>query len=76
MPVSSDRGSAKYITSNPDKLSASELAAEGKGVKRKPILKHKDSFGKSENLSKIFFREILEFDHDYEGISSSSNDLL
>ena len=39
-------------------------------------LKHKDSFGKSENLSKIFFGEILVFDHDYEGISSSSNDLL
>ena len=31
------------------------------------ILKHKDSFGKSENLSKIFFAEILVFDHDYEG---------
>ena len=29
-------------------------------------LKHKDSFGKSENLSKIFFAEILVFDHDYE----------
>ena len=39
-------------------------------------LKHKDSFGKSENLSKIFFGEILVVDHDYEGISSSSNDLL
>ena len=39
-------------------------------------LKHKDSFGKSENLSKIVFGEILVFDHDYEGISSSSNDLL
>ena len=39
-------------------------------------LKHKDSFVKSENLSKIFFWEILVFDHDYEGISSSSNDLL
>ena len=36
------------------------------------ILKHKDSFGKSENLSKIFFAEILVFDHDYEGKSSSS----
>ena len=36
-------------------------------------LKHKDSFGKSENLSKIFFAEILVFDHDYEGKSSSSN---
>ena len=32
------------------------------------ILKHKDSFGKSENLSKIFFAEILVFDHDYEVI--------
>ena len=39
-------------------------------------LKHKDSFGKSENLSKIFFGEILVFDHDYEGKSSSSNGLL
>ena len=39
-------------------------------------LKHKDSFGKSENLSKIFFAEILVFDHDYEGNSSSSNGLL
>ena len=38
-------------------------------------LKHKDSFGKSENLSKIFFAEILVFD-DYEGKSSSSNGLL
>ena len=41
-----------------------------------PFLKHKDSFGKSENLSKIFFAEILVFDHDYEGKSSSSNGLL
>ena len=40
------------------------------------FLKHKDSFGKSENLSKIFFAEILVFDHDYEGKSSSSNGLL
>ena len=39
-------------------------------------LKHKDSFGKSETLSKIFFAEILVFDHDYEGKSSSSNGLL
>ena len=39
-------------------------------------LKHKDSFGKSENLSKIFFTEILVFDHDYKGKSSSSNGLL
>ena len=39
-------------------------------------LKHKDSFGKSENFSKIFFTEILVFDHDYEGKSSSSNGLL
>ena len=38
-------------------------------------LKHKDSFGKSENFSKIFFAEILVFDHDYEGKSSSSNGL-
>ena len=35
-----------------------------------------DSFGKSENLSNIFFAEILVFDHDYEGKSSSSNSLL
>ena len=40
------------------------------------MLKHKDSFGKSKNLSKIFFAEILVFDHDYEGKSSSSNGLL
>ena len=40
------------------------------------MLKHKDSFGKSENLSKIFFEEIIVFDHDYEGKSSSSNGLL
>ena len=40
------------------------------------MLKHKDSFGKSENLSKIFSTEILVFDHDYEGKSSSSNGLL
>ena len=40
------------------------------------ILKHKDSFGKSENLSKIFFAEILVFDHDYEGKSSSSINCL
>ena len=39
-------------------------------------LKHKDSCGKSENLSKIFFAEILLFDYDYEGKSSSSNGLL
>ena len=40
------------------------------------LLKHKDSFGKSENLSKIFFAEIIVFDHDYESKSSSSNGLL
>ena len=40
------------------------------------LLKHKDSFGKSENLSKIFFTEMLVFGHDYEGKSSSSNGLL
>ena len=39
-------------------------------------LKHKDNFGKSENLSKIFFAEILVLDHDYEGKSSSSKGLL
>ena len=55
--------------------------ASNKGMDRKTYLKmyslkHKDSFGKSENLSKIFFAEILVFDHDYEGKSSSSNGLL
>ena len=40
------------------------------------MLKHKASFGKYENLSKIFFAEMLVFDHDYEGKSSSSNGLL
>ena len=45
-------------------------------VQHSLILKHKDSFGKSENLSQIFFAEILVFDHDYEGKSSSSNGLL
>ena len=48
-------------------------------MKRGPTqgaLKHKDSFGKSQNLSKIFFAEILVFDHDYEGKSSSNNGLL
>ena len=40
------------------------------------LLKHKDSFGKSENLSKLFFAKILVFDHDYEGNSLSSNGLL
>ena len=39
-------------------------------------LKYKNSFGKSENLSKIFFAEILVFDNDYEGKSLSSNGLL
>ena len=46
------------------------------GITILPDLKHKDSFGKSENLSKIFFTEIQVFDHDYEGKSSSSNGLL
>ena len=51
------------------------LSAHGLLVK---ILKHKDSFGKSENLPKIFFAEILVhvFDHDYDGKSSSSNGLF
>ena len=40
------------------------------------LLKHKDRFGKSENLSKLFFAEILVFDQVYEGKSSSSNGLL
>ena len=35
-------------------------------VKLDTILKHKDSFGKSENLSKTFFTEILVFHPDYE----------
>ena len=40
-------------------------------------LKHKDSFGKSENLSKIFFAENSSiWSSDYEGKSSSSNGLL
>ena len=52
-----------------DNLSSSEQTIDR-------ALKHKDSFGKSENLSKIFFAEILVFDHDYEGKSSSSNGLL
>ena len=39
-------------------------------------LKHKDSFGKSENLSKKNFTEILVFHPDYECKSSSSNGLL
>ena len=34
------------------------------------------SFGKSKNLSKIFFAEILVFDNDYEGKSLSSNGVL
>ena len=29
-------------------------------------LKHKDSYGKSENLSKIFYAEILVYHPDYE----------
>ena len=32
------------------------------------MLKHKDTFGKSGNLSKIFFIEILVFDHDMKTI--------
>ena len=36
-------------------------------------LKHKDSFGKSENLSKTFYAEILVFHPDYEYKSLSSN---
>ena len=57
--------------------SACEYSYRGFSYKRKrKQLKHKDSFGKSENLKKIFFTEILVFDHDYEGKSSSSNGLL
>ena len=36
-------------------------------------LKHKDSFGKSENLSKTFYTKILVFHPGYESKSSSSN---
>ena len=36
-------------------------------------LKHKDGFGKSENLSKTFYAEILVFHPDYECKSPSSN---
>ena len=63
-------------------LSARKRTTQKKKKKKKKklvkttTLKHKDSFGKSENLSKIFFAEILAFDHDYEGKSSSSNGLL
>ena len=39
-------------------------------------LKHKDGFGKSENLAKTFFTEILVFHPDYECKSSSSIGLL
>ena len=39
-------------------------------------LKHKDGLGKYENLSIIFSPPILVFDDDYEGKSSSNNDLL
>ena len=39
-------------------------------------LKHKDSFGNSENHSKIFYAEILISDHDYEGKSARSNGLF
>ena len=37
------------------------------------LLKHRDSFGKSENLPKIFFTEILVLYPHYECKSSSSN---
>ena len=39
-------------------------------------LKHKDSFGKSKVLWKIFLAEIWLFHPDYEGKSSGSNTLL
>ena len=48
----------------------------GARYKRISTLKHKDRFGKSENLSQIFFTEVLVFDDYYEGKSSSSNGLL
>ena len=60
-------------------LSVSLIRCKNEALKTctsKAPLKHKDSFGKSENLSKIFLAEILVFDHDYEGKSSSSNGLL
>ena len=50
------------------KILTTTLAYVWKYLWNNLILKHKDSFGKSENLSKIFFGEILVFDHDYEGI--------
>ena len=40
------------------------------------FLKHKDSFGKYENLPKIFYAEILVYHPDYECKASSSNDQL
>ena len=46
------------------------------GTSEKKSLKHKDSYGKSENLSKTFFTEIVVFHLDYECKLSSSNDLL
>ena len=39
-------------------------------------LKHKDSFGKYENLSKTFYAKILVFHPNYECKSSSSNGQL
>ena len=39
-------------------------------------LKHKDSFGISENLKKIIPGVILVFDHVYEGKSLCDNDLV
>ena len=39
-------------------------------------LKHKDSFGKSDNLSKTFHAEIVVFHPAYECKSSSSNGQL
>ena len=39
-------------------------------------LKHKDSFGKSENLSKVFFAEMWVFHPDNECKSSRRNGLL
>ena len=40
------------------------------------VLKHKDSFGISENLKKINPGVIIVFDHVYEGKSLCDNDLV
>ena len=52
------------------------IAKHAGDFRKKKSLKHKDSYGKSENLSKTFFTEIVVFHLDYECKLSSSNDLL